>query len=120
MDGVHRPLEPGMSFTVEPGLYVAPEKGEIELTMLAFDREEWAQRRIMMGRAAASALEDEEKENAEKITYRVPEELLGIGVRIEDDILITQGGHENMTTGVPKDVDEVEALCREESALPEG
>jgi len=120
LDGVYRPLEPGMSFTVEPGLYVAPEKGEIELTMLAFDREEWAQRRIMMGRAAASALEGEEKESAEKITHRVPEELLGIGVRIEDDILITKGGHENMTTGVPKDVDEVEALCREKSALPAG
>lgn len=39
-----------------------------------------------------------------------PEELRGLGIRIEDDILVTQFGNENMTEGVPKDVDEIEAL----------
>lgn len=118
LDGVHRPLEPGMAFTVEPGLYVAPDKGDIELTLLAYDREERNERRIRLGRAAAAALEEEEKENAEKITHVVPDQFLGIGVRIEDDILITPEGHENMTAVVPRDPDEVEALCAEVSVLP--
>ena len=34
----------------------------------------------------------------------------GIGVRIEDDILICNGGHEVLTADVPKTVDEIEAL----------
>lgn len=41
-----------------------------------------------------------------------PAELRGIGVRIEDDILITVDGHENLTAAVPKTLDEVEAACR--------
>jgi Xaa-Pro aminopeptidase len=41
-----------------------------------------------------------------------------IGIRIEDDILITQDGQENMTTGAPREIDEVEAMCAERSALP--
>ncbi len=40
----------------------------------------------------------------------VPEELRGIGIRIEDDILVTQDGCEVMTKGVPKDVADIEAL----------
>jgi Xaa-Pro aminopeptidase len=118
VDGVSRPLEPGMSFTVEPGLYVAPDKTTIELTLLEHDLEEWNQRRIMLGRAKAAALEAEAKENAEKITHEVPEDFLGIGVRIEDDVLVTVDGYENMTKAVPKEIDEVEALCAESSRLP--
>ncbi|MGE0526914.1 MAG: aminopeptidase P N-terminal domain-containing protein [Bdellovibrionales bacterium] len=40
----------------------------------------------------------------------VPDELRGVGIRIEDDILVTPDGHENLTRGVPKEVEEVEAL----------
>jgi Xaa-Pro aminopeptidase len=118
IDGVSRPLEPGMSFTVEPGIYVAPDKEEIELTVLEYDIDEWNERRIRLGKKAAAAKEAEEKENAEKITHKVPEEFLGIGVRIEDDILITREGHENMTGSVPKEIEEVERLCGGESVLP--
>jgi Xaa-Pro aminopeptidase len=118
IDGVSRPLGPGMSFSVEPGIYVAPDKAEIELTLLEYDLEEQNERRIRLGRKAAAALEAEERANAEKITHAVPAEFLGIGVRIEDDILITETGRDNMTTGVPKDIDEVEALCSETSRLP--
>ncbi|QIR36613.1 M24 family metallopeptidase [Tolypothrix sp. PCC 7910] len=33
---------------------------------------------------------------------------VGIGIRIEDDVLVTSTGHEVLTAGVPKKVDEVE------------
>ena len=69
-DGGPRKLEPGMIFTVEPGLYVAPD--------------------------------DEQ----------APAELRGLGIRIEDDILVTDGGHENLTAAIPRGVREVEAATR--------
>lgn len=40
-----------------------------------------------------------------------PAELRGIGIRIEDDLLITEGGNQILTTGVPKEVAEIEAIC---------
>ena len=36
----------------------------------------------------------------------------GIGVRIEDDILVTKTGHELLTAALPVDVDDIEALMR--------
>lgn len=120
VSGKSRPLEPGMAFTVEPGLYVSPEKAEVELRLLEYDLDEWTERRIRLGPAESAALEAEEKEKAETIIHEVPEEFLGIGVRIEDDILITTGGHENMTEMVPREVDDVESLCAESSSLPTG
>ncbi len=66
-----RTLEPGMVFTIEPGIYISP--------------------------------------NAEN----VPAEYLGIGVRIEDDILVTASGCENLTADIPKLPDDVERVCRD-------
>lgn len=40
----------------------------------------------------------------------VKPEYIGIGIRIEDDILITKDGHENLSEGAPKTVEEIEAL----------
>jgi len=68
--GAPRKLEPGMVFTIEPGLYVAPD--------------------------------DE----------RAPAQLRGIGIRIEDDILVTEHGHENLTAAIPRTVAEVEKAVR--------
>jgi Xaa-Pro aminopeptidase len=39
----------------------------------------------------------------------VPEEYRGIGVRIEDDILMTQDGPVNLSSAIPRTADEVEA-----------
>ncbi len=36
----------------------------------------------------------------------------GIGIRIEDDVLVTADGHEILTAAVPKTVDAIEALMR--------
>ncbi len=40
----------------------------------------------------------------------------GIGIRIEDDVLVTRDGHEVLSAGVPKEPDAVEALVTGESA----
>lgn len=71
LGGKSRLLEPGMVFTVEPGLYIAPG------------------------------------------TPGVPAKYQGIGIRIEDDILMTKAGPENLTEGVPKAVDAIEAVLAE-------
>lgn len=42
----------------------------------------------------------------------VPEHLHDIGVRIEDDVLITRDGHEVLTDGLAKEIDDIEALMR--------
>ena len=41
---------------------------------------------------------------------RVPAQYRGIGIRIEDDIVITVDGNENLTDSVVKDADAIEAL----------
>jgi Xaa-Pro aminopeptidase len=42
---------------------------------------------------------------------RVPEQYRGIGVRIEDDVLVTDGEPKVLTAGIPKQVDAVERAC---------
>jgi Xaa-Pro aminopeptidase len=66
-----RPLQPGMTLTVEPGCYIRPADN-------------------------------------------VPPELWNIGIRIEDDVLITEHGNEVLTQAAPKTVSEIEEVMRHE------
>jgi len=50
---------------------------------------------------------------------RLPKKYRGIGVRIEDDIAITSAGHEVLTAGAPKTIDEIEKLMARNAARNE-
>ena len=69
-EGDGRLLEEGMVLTVEPGLYFASWREDIQ----------------------------------------VPERYSGIGIRIEDDVLITKDGPVVLTSNCPKKITEIEAL----------
>jgi Xaa-Pro aminopeptidase len=115
VEGKPRVLEQAMTFTVEPGLYV-DSREEISFALLEYDQDEWSDRALVDPAGSKRELEAL-KEKAEKIRHPIPGEFRGIGVRIEDDILITEDGHENMTHLAPREIDEVEALCAEASWL---
>jgi Xaa-Pro aminopeptidase len=79
---------PGSAFTIEPGIYVRRD---------AFDHlPDTPNNRAMIERRRA-ALE----------RYR------DIGVRIEDVYFLTETGIERVSSGVPREIDEIEALMRE-------
>ena len=46
----------------------------------------------------------------------VPEQFHNIGIRIEDDALVTEIGNEILTAEVPKQADDIEALMRDASS----
>ncbi len=66
--GKDRELEPGMVFTVEPGIYI------------------------------------------DKNDVRIAEKYRGIGIRIEDDVVVTAAGCEVLTSAMPKSVPEIEQM----------
>lgn len=84
------PLAPGMIFTNEPGIYIRP------------DTLEWM---------ADTA------ENREFIAKVKPvfEKYKAIGVRIEDDMLVTENGVEWMTSELPRSIAEIESFMAKAS-----
>ncbi|MCA6471336.1 MAG: aminopeptidase P family protein [Chitinophagaceae bacterium] len=67
--GSRSTLQPGMIFTVEPGIYIPPNSN--------CDKKWWS-----------------------------------IGVRIEDDLLITSEGYRNLSAGAPRTVEEIEKMAK--------
>lgn len=49
---------------------------------------------------------------ADAAVPEVAARLRGLGIRIEDDVLVTADGHEVLTAAAPKRIDDVEAACR--------
>jgi len=96
-DGESRMLEAGMVLTVEPGLYFVPE---------AAARSRGRDRGHGMDTIGAR------DEPAGADLPELPEALRGIGVRVEDDLLITVEGCEVLTADLPTGADEVAALVR--------
>jgi Xaa-Pro aminopeptidase len=68
IDGESRLLEPGMVFTIEPGLYMPADDADL------------------------------------------PPKWRGIGIRIEDDVLVTGDGHRVLTGALERGADQIEAL----------
>jgi Xaa-Pro aminopeptidase len=64
VDGQSRLLEPGMVLTVEPGLYVDPEREVVTFALREYHEVEIRERRDRLGLAVASQLEREEQEHA--------------------------------------------------------
>ena len=113
-----RSLEPGMVLTVEPGLYVDPERESVTFHLREYSEEEMWERRFRLGMAAAKKVEDEEKARAKTLVHPIPPEYRGIGIRIEDDVLVTAAGNDVLTAGTPKTVQDVERTCAEPPLLP--
>jgi Xaa-Pro aminopeptidase len=118
VDRTSRVLEPGMVLTVEPGLYFDPDRETVTYHLREYSEDEMWERRLRFGAAAARKMEEEEKAKAETLVHPVPRELRGIGIRIEDDVLITPDGPEVLTAGTPKSVADVERACAETPRLP--
>jgi Xaa-Pro aminopeptidase len=118
--GRSRMLEPGMVLTVEPGLYIDPEREAATFYLREYNEQELLERRYRLGAAAAKRLEEEEKAKAQRIVHPIPAAYRGIGVRIEDDVLVTADGCEILTAGTPKTIEELERVCAEPPRYPVG
>ena len=87
IDGKSRILAPGMVFTMEPGIYIRTD--------------------------VPAKLKDLNYTDGEVETIRKTiAPYMNIGVRIEDDILVTENGFKNLSAAAPRDIDGIEALMK--------
>ena len=111
LDGSPRELKEGMVTTIEPGIYIRSGKPVVEFPLLERDPIKIKERRQKIGIEEAMKAEKKEFDNAKKVSHKIPENLLGIGVRIEDDIVCTKDKPINLTKNVPREALEIEDLC---------
>jgi Xaa-Pro aminopeptidase len=90
-------MAPGMVMTMEPGLYFPEAHFEANL-----------------GGLKGKVTDAEIAAFREKVEP-VYKKYAGMGVRIEDDVLITEGGNEILSGRVPKEIAAIEKLMREKS-----
>jgi hypothetical protein len=83
----------------------------INFPLLERDPEKIKIRRKELGMEEATKLEQKEMREAKTVEHKIPESLLGIGVRIEDNILCTEGDPINLTEALPRDIEEIENIC---------
>ena len=89
---IGRPLEKGMVLTVEPGIYLR-ENGLAQLY------------ETFGGRVS-----EEEIDQFIDRVLPVYEKYENVGVRIEDDVLLTETGHVVLSQKIPKEIDEIEKI----------
>ena len=82
------------------------------------DDKEQRKQTYLKGAAAYKRELAERRASVPSIEHEVPAEFLGIGIRIEDDLLVTSDGSETLSAAVPSDPDSIERLCAERSRLP--
>jgi Xaa-Pro aminopeptidase len=98
-NGKDHTLQPGMVFTIEPGIYIA-NNSVLHLKKM------WE-----------NQIPKDELENYIEKVKPVIKKYEGIGIRIEDDILVTRDGYEVLSAKVPKEILEIESMMKIKSRL---
>jgi Xaa-Pro aminopeptidase len=88
INGASRMLEPGMVFTIEPGIYIRDDVYE-RMKQKGYSENEIAGFKKKIGKYA------------------------NIGVRIEDDVLVTRDGFKNLSASAPREIEAIEAIMKE-------
>jgi len=90
-------LQPGMVTTIEPGIYINPDNLENIKSFI---------------RAYRIRATEEEINNYVLKVKPIVQKYANIGIRIEDDVLITQNGHKVLSEKAPKTIEDIENIMK--------